>query len=91
MRSGEWPAWFSFWFFGVLVLAGSCQRHGVGGFLLRNTTTTTVAIVQAPVQTKTQGQWPANQDRAGGLEAVGLIHEHNFGNGNKGFTSIRIW
>ena len=27
-----------------------------------------------------------------GLEAVGLVHEHNFGNGNKGHhTSIRIW
>ena len=25
------------------------------------------------------------------LEAVGLVHEHNFGNGNKGHTSIRIW
>ena len=26
-----------------------------------------------------------------GLEAVGVVHEHNFGNGNKGYTSIRIW
>ena len=25
------------------------------------------------------------------LEAVGVVHEHNFGNGNKGYTSIRIW
>ena len=30
--------------------------------------------------------------RAGaGLEAVGLVHEHNFGNGLKGYTSIRMW
>ena len=27
-----------------------------------------------------------------GLEAVGLVHEHNFGNGStQGYTSIRIW
>ena len=26
-----------------------------------------------------------------GLEAVGLVHKYNFGNGNKGYTSIRIW
>ena len=32
----------------------------------------------------------ASDDRAG-LEAVWLVHEHNFGNGNKGHTSIRIW
>ena len=24
------------------------------------------------------------------LEAVGVVHEHNFGNENKGYTSIRI-
>ena len=36
VRSEEWPAWFSFWFPGAGVLAGACQIHGVGGFLLRN-------------------------------------------------------
>ena len=25
------------------------------------------------------------------LEAVGVVHEHNFGNESKGYTSIRIW
>ena len=25
------------------------------------------------------------------LEAVGVVHEHNFGNRNKGYTSIIIW
>ena len=29
-RFGEWPAWFPFR--GFWVLAGACQRHGVGGF-----------------------------------------------------------
>ena len=28
-RPDEWPAWFSFLVFWVL--AGACQRHGVGG------------------------------------------------------------
>ena len=31
VRSGEWPAWFSFWFSGRW--QGACRRHGVGGFL----------------------------------------------------------
>ena len=25
------------------------------------------------------------------LEAVGLVHEHNFGHENKGYTPIKIW
>ena len=29
------------------VLEGACQRHGVGGFLLRNTTSTVVWVYQA--------------------------------------------
>ena len=44
MRSDEWPAWFSFLVFWVL--AGACQRHGVGGFLLCNTTTTTTTTTR---------------------------------------------
>ena len=31
-RSGEWPAWFPFLVFRAL--AGACQRHGVGGFIV---------------------------------------------------------
>jgi len=43
VRSDEWPAWFSFLVFWAL--AGACQRHGVGGFLLCNTTTTQLIII----------------------------------------------
>ena len=30
------------------------------------------------------------RDGRAALEAVGVVHEHNFGNFNKGYTSIRI-
>ena len=36
VRSDEWPAWFSFWLLVFCVLAGACQRQGVGVFLLHN-------------------------------------------------------